>query len=314
LARALYAGYAAERMFDPNFREASSIDEIISSQATGAIAANMLNRPGNLLAAKCPSHGLRRPGPVSFSTHFGGLASDTPVEVLLSDVLEEGLLASLKLTDHPAFPPGSVTTWLKMSAGPKFGRFAECDSRSIKIRITPKGPVTWVFTVSLMLNWTGGCSMFIWDSIGPPRPISFLPLGEPLFLSEKESQRDLGLRAPKIRIAFKVPADKGAHVHGVTALTVDAKLGASLQLVGIKFAMKYVTVAGKEASFTLGTAHHPGADDTFVLNWDSVHNLPVDRDLTKPDVTLVATAVATPGSKLWAARETPSASLSVHLD
>jgi hypothetical protein len=42
MARVLYAGYMAERMFDPNFREASSIDEIIASQAAGAIAANML--------------------------------------------------------------------------------------------------------------------------------------------------------------------------------------------------------------------------------------------------------------------------------
>jgi hypothetical protein len=43
VARSLYAGYAAERMLDQDFREASSIDEIVMSQLAAAMAANILN-------------------------------------------------------------------------------------------------------------------------------------------------------------------------------------------------------------------------------------------------------------------------------
>jgi phospholipase C len=253
---------------------------------------------------------------LSFQTSFDGRASDTLVEARLLKASLVGdqskdTVASWTFTGQP-FAPNSVTNWFKMSPGPKFGRFAECQPRAILVSIKSKGQNTWVFVMHLMLNWTGGCSVFIWDSLGPRRGSAFLPLN-PLFLSEKNDVCRLLLGAPTVRIAFKVPADKGAHIQGVTTLTVDAKLGASLQLAGIEFAMKYIAVNGEDKSFTLGQVMR-GSDDTFALNWDSVHKLPVDRDLTKPDVTLVATALAAPGSKLWSARERPSAFLPVHLD
>ncbi|SRR6266404_5937212 len=45
VARSLYAGYASERLFDPDFREGSSIDEILMSQITASMAAQELNVP-----------------------------------------------------------------------------------------------------------------------------------------------------------------------------------------------------------------------------------------------------------------------------
>jgi hypothetical protein len=42
LARLLYAGVMAEHLFDKDFREGSSLDEVIASQVVGAHAANLI--------------------------------------------------------------------------------------------------------------------------------------------------------------------------------------------------------------------------------------------------------------------------------
>ncbi|HUN56878.1 MAG TPA: hypothetical protein VMU41_02090, partial [Candidatus Binataceae bacterium] len=57
-----------------------------------------------------------------------------------------------------------------------------------------------------------------------------------------------------------------------------------------------------------------GPDDTFELVWDMSKKMPADRDRTALDVTLAATAIAAPGSKLWEGRSTPRALLPVHLE
>jgi hypothetical protein len=134
-----------------------------------------------------------------------------------------------------------------------------------------------------------------------------------LILSEKaeERQRDLPMGTPVVRIAFKTPAEKGANVQTMTKLSVEAKLTA--QLAGIEFAMEYVTVTGKRASFTIGAGER-GPNDTFDLSWDMSKRMPADRDRTALDVTLSATAVAAPGAKLWEGRATPRAILPVHLE
>jgi hypothetical protein len=45
LARSLYAGVMAEHLFDRDFREGSSLDEVIASQIVGAHAANLAGMP-----------------------------------------------------------------------------------------------------------------------------------------------------------------------------------------------------------------------------------------------------------------------------
>ena len=107
-----------------------------------------------------------------------------------------------------------------------------------------------------------------------------------------------------------MPNTNGWSIQGVVKLEVEARL--STQLSGVEFAMKYVTVTGKHASFTLGVAER-SPDDSFALSWDSSSKLPTDRDRTVPNVTLVATAMAAPGSKLWEGRDTPRALLPVHM-
>ena len=107
------------------------------------------------------------------------------------------------------------------------------------------------------------------------------------------------------------PAETGAKVQTMTKLTVEARLSA--QLVGIEFAIEYVTVAGKRAWFSIGTAERV-AEDTFELVWDMSKKMPADRDKTALDVTLAALAVAAAGSKLWEKRDTPRALLPVHLE
>ena len=154
--------------------------------------------------------------------------------------------------------------------------------------------------------------MFLWDRGSPGRSAVLLH-GEPLFLSQKQSECQPVLKAPTVRIAFKVQIDPGAHVQGVTTLAVDAKLGNYRQQpVGIEFAMDYVTVAGKLALFPLGPAK-PGPDDTFVLTGDSSKQLPQDRNPAALNVSLVAGATAAHGSKLWEGRDTPRAFLPVRL-
>ena len=234
---------------------------------------------------------------VQLSFHQGsdGRDHDTLVEASLHDE-SSGLVASWKFNGQP-FADNSTTNWFRMSLNEKFGGFAECQPRFASIRITPNGHDTWIFVMSLMLNWTGGCSVFMWDMV----------------LSEKadERQRDLPMGMPSIRIAFTAPGEKGAAVQTGTKLTAEAKLNA--QLAGIEFAMEYVTVAGKRAWFTIGTGER-GPDDTFELVWDMSKKMPADRDRTALDVTLAATAIAAPGSKLWEGRSTPRALLPVHLE
>jgi phospholipase C len=232
---------------------------------------------------------------LSFHQGSDGRDHDTLVEASLHDEFT-GLVASWKFNGQP-FADNSVTNWFQMSPDKKFGGFAECQPRFTSIRITPNGHDTWIFVMYLMLNWTGGCSLFLWDMI----------------LSEKaeERQRDLPMGTPVVRIAFKTPAEKGANVPTMTKLSVEAKLTA--QLVGIEFAMEYVTVTGKRASFTIGVGER-GPNDMFDLSWDMSKRMPADRDRTALDVTLSATAVAAPGSKLWEGRATPRAVLPVHLE
>jgi phospholipase C len=232
---------------------------------------------------------------LSFHQGSDGRDHDTLVEASLHDELT-GLVASWKFNGQP-FADNSVTNWFPMLPNEKFGGFAECQPRFTSIRITPNGHDTWIFVMYLMLNWTGGCSLFIWDMI----------------LSEKadERQRDLPMGTPVVLIAFKAPAAKGAPVKTMTKLTVEANLTA--QLAGIEFTMEYVTVAGKRAWFTIGTGER-APDDTFELVWDMSKKLPADRDRTALDVTLAATAMVAPGSKLWEGRSTPRALLPVHLE
>jgi hypothetical protein len=232
---------------------------------------------------------------LSFRQGSDGRDHDTLVEASLHDEFT-GLVASWKFNGQP-FANNSVTNWFKMSPNEKFGGFAECQPRFTSIRITPNGHDTWIFVMYLMLNWTGGCSLFISD----------------MTLSEKteERQRDLPMGTPQVRIAFKAPGEKGAKVQTGTKLTAEAKL--TSQLAGIEFAMEYVTVAGKREWFTIGVGER-GADDTFELLWDMSKKMPADRDRTALDVTLAATAVAAAGSKLWEGRETPRALLAVNLE
>jgi phospholipase C len=223
-----------------------------------------------------------------------GRDKDTVVEAILLDEFT-GPVASWKF-DGPAFEANSATNWVQMSPNGKFGAFAECQPRYMSIRITPKGQEAWIFVMYLMLNWTGGCSLSMWDVILSDNP--------------DERERNLPMGTPPVRIAFTAPFEKGTKVQTGTKLIAEASLSA--QFAGIEFAMEYVTVAGKRELFVIGTGER-GPDDTFELVWDMSKKMPTDRNHNVPDVTLVATAVATPGSKLWVGRATPRALLPVLL-
>jgi hypothetical protein len=231
---------------------------------------------------------------LSFQQSIKGRDTNTIVEASLHDE-SRGVVASWKSSGQ-AFAEHSITNWFQMSPDSNLGRFAECAPRFMSVGITPNEHDAWVFAMYLMLNWTGGCSMFVWDMLLSDQP--------------DERQREVLLETPVTRIAFKVPDEKGAQVQGVTILSAEAKL--ANQLSGIEFAMDYINTAGKHALFSLGVAERT-ADETFELSWDSTKKIPGDRNRNIPDVTLMATAVAEPASKLWAGRDTPRALLPVRL-
>jgi Phosphoesterase family len=224
-----------------------------------------------------------------------GRDHDTLVEASLHDEFT-GEVAAWAFNGQP-FADHSITKWFPMSPKEKFGGFVECQPRFASIRITPNGHDTWIFTMFMLLTWTGGCSMFAWDMT--------------LSQDEKERQREVLLSAPSVRVAFQTPVGLDAKVSGATMLVVEASLRA--QLIGIEFGLEYVNVSGKRAVFPLGTGERT-AEGRFELLWDLSKKLPTDRDRTALDVTLIATATAQRGSKFWEGRETPRATLPVHLE
>lgn len=223
-----------------------------------------------------------------------GRDHDTLVEVALDDEFT-GPVATWKFNGQP-FADNSISSWFRMTPKEKFGGFAECEPQFARIQITPNGHDTWILAMFMLLNWTGGCSMFVWDMV--------------LSQDQNERQRVMWLDHPSARIVFMTP-DQDGKVQGLMRLVVEASLGA--QLTGIEFAVDYVDVHGKHATFQLGAAERT-SEGRFELVWEVAKKLPADRDRAALDVTLVATATAAPGSKLWEGRETPRATLPVHLE
>ena len=100
---------------------------------------------------------------LSFFQSMNGLDADTSVEASLHDE-SKGLIASWQ-SSGKAFAAHSVTNWFQMSPGANLGRFAECRPRFMSFKITPKKSMVWDYAPYLLLNWTGGCSMFVWGMI-----------------------------------------------------------------------------------------------------------------------------------------------------